>query len=42
MIERDGKLIIGRSDLRLQARDLISILGEPEDLSLLFDPSYLD
>lgn len=41
MIERDGKLIIGRNELRLRESDIVSILGEPEDLSMLFDSSYL-
>ncbi|MBU1756756.1 MAG: amino acid permease, partial [Alphaproteobacteria bacterium] len=40
-IEREGKLVIGRHDLQLGGSDIVSILGEPEDLILLFDPTYL-
>ncbi|MBU2341841.1 MAG: amino acid permease [Alphaproteobacteria bacterium] len=40
-IEREGKLVIGRHDLQLGESDIVSILGEPEDLILLFDPTYL-
>ena len=42
VIERDGELLIAAPRLKLEADDLVSILGEPEDLSLLFDPSYLE
>ncbi len=42
MIERAGQLMIAKPRLELKADDLVSILGEPEDLSLLYDPTYLD
>ncbi|QLC24261.1 amino acid permease [Parasphingopyxis algicola] len=35
MIERDGELIIARGDLALRRDDLISVIGEPEDLDRL-------
>jgi len=34
--------MIAKPRLELKADDLVSILGEPEDLSLLYDPTYLD
>jgi len=40
MIEREDTIIIAKPDVRLRAADLVSILGEPADLSQLFDPSY--
>ena len=41
-IERDGELIIARPDLQLRETDIVSILGEPEDLRLLYDVSSID
>ena len=35
MIERDGALLIAQPDVRLERGDLVSIIGEPEDLARL-------
>jgi len=37
MVEREGRAILSRPDLTLQAGDRVSILGEPEDLRALFE-----
>lgn len=42
LVERDGQLMIAEPDLTIEADDLVSILGEPNDLSLLYDPTYLE
>ena len=42
LVERDEQLMIAEPDLTIEADDLVSILGEPNDLSLLYDPTYLD
>ena len=42
LVERDGQLMIAEPNLTLKADDLVSILGEPNDLSLLYDPTYLE
>ena len=42
LVERDEQLMIAEPDLAIEPDDLVSILGEPNDLSLLYDPTYLD
>ncbi|MBO6769105.1 MAG: amino acid permease [Erythrobacter sp.] len=41
-VERDGELIIARPDLQLRETDIVSVLGEPEDLGLLYDVSSIE
>lgn len=42
LVERDKQLMIAEPGLAIEADDLVSILGEPNDLSLLYDPTYLE